>query len=203
MWEQILFYFQTGGWVMVAIAVISVAALAVFLERQWVLRQDQVIPEGLAVEVEDLLERGKVPEAITVCKKSETSLSKVLLAAVSQAGKSRELIKERIEEVGRRETSRLEKYLPFLGTLVTLAPLLGLLGTVIGMVELFSSIATQGEVENIGVIAGGVYKALYTTVFGLAVAIPSLLAHRLCTSRVERLVFEMEEIALRIMEKLK
>lgn len=200
LFERVFYYFQVGGWTMGAILACSVLGLAVSLERLWTLRWPVVVPKGLPVEVEDLIGRGKIPEAVTLCKKDGSPLAAVIRAGVDCTGKSREQIKEIINEVGRVETASLEKGLTILHTIIVLSPMLGFLGTVLGMVDLFSSIASAGEVANIGVVADGVYKALYTTVFGLTVAIPITIFYKMISSKVDRLVLAMEEISLRIVD---
>ena len=196
--ENIVNFFQIGGWPMYAIAICSVVALAIFLERLWSLRPSRVHPKGIFIEVEDLVKQGKIPEAKTLCRKNDSSLSRVLFVALEKAGKKREEIKDSLSEVGSLEESKLDRYVSILSLIATLAPLLGFLGTVIGMVELFSSIELQGEVKGIGMIAGGIYKALYTTVAGLTVAIPAIIFNKICVSKVNMALIEMEERALRI-----
>lgn len=201
--EKTLYFFQVSGWTMVGIVVCSVLALAVFLERLWMLRKEEVIPRGLPIEVEDLVRLQRIPDAVTLCKKSETPLARIVQVGLENAGKSRERIKEIVNEVGMRETTRLERYLTVLNTTISVAPMLGFLGTVLGMVQLFTSVASAGEVTNIGMIADGIYKALYTTIAGLSVAIPATLFYRFLVSRIDRLVLEMEERALKIVDLIK
>ena len=203
MFERIGYFFAVSGWTMVGIAVCSVAALAVFLERFWALRREKVIPNGLPIEVEDLVRRQKIDDAVTLCRKSGTPLARIVQVVLENAGKARERIKEIVIEVGQRESTKLERYLTLLNTTISVAPMLGFLGTVLGMVQLFTSVASVGEVTNIGMIADGIYKALYTTIAGLTVAIPATLFYRFLTSRIDRLVLEMEEISLKIMDLIK
>lgn len=203
MFEKIAYFFHVSGWTMYGIAICSVLALAVFLERLWSLRRSQVIPPGLAIEVEDLVRRKMAPEAVTLCRKSETPLSCILQSGLESAGKSRERIKEILIEVGHREAQDLERYMTVLNTTISVAPMLGFLGTVLGMVQLFTTVASAGEVTNIGMIADGIYKALYTTIAGLTVAIPATIFYRFLSSRIDRLVLEMEDIALRIVDLIK
>lgn len=203
MFEKVFYFFEVSGWTMWGIAACSVLALAVFLEKMWVLRQGQIIPKGLPIEVEDLVGRSKVADALTLCKKSDFPLSRIIRAGLENAGKNRERIKEMVIEVGQRESAELERYMTALNTTISVAPMLGFLGTVLGMVQLFSSVASAGEVTNIGMIADGIYKALYTTIAGLTVAIPATIFYRYLLSRIDRLVLEMEEISLRIVDLIK
>jgi len=203
MFEKVFYFFQVSGWTMYGISLCSILALAVFLERLWTLRPRQVIPDGLPIEVEDLVRRGKIPEAVTVCKMHDVPLARIMRAGLENAGKSRERIKEIVIEVGARETTALERYMNVLNTTISVAPMLGFLGTVLGMLQLFSAVAAVGEVTNIGMIADGIYKALYTTIAGLTVAIPATIFYRYLASRVDRLVLRMEEISLRVVDLIK
>lgn len=203
MLEKILYFFQVSGWTMYGIAVCSVMALAVFLEKLWSLRRGRILPKNLPIEVEDLVRRNKVSEAVTACKKDESPLARVIQAGLENAGRSRERIKEIVIEVGQRETTELERYMNLLNTTISVAPMLGFLGTVLGMVQLFTSVAAVGEVTNIGMIADGIYKALYTTIAGLTVAIPATIFYRYLISRIDRLILGMEEISLRIVDLIK
>lgn len=201
--EKVLYFFQVSGWTMYGIAACSVMALAVFLEKLWSLRRERIIPKGLSIEVEDLVRGQKISGAVTVCKKSESPLARIVQAGLENAGKNRERIKEIVIEVGQRETTELERYMNLLNTTISVAPMLGFLGTVLGMVDLFTSVAAVGEVTNIGMIADGIYKALYTTIAGLTVAIPATIFYRYLISRIDRLVLGMEEISLRVVDLIK
>jgi biopolymer transport protein ExbB len=203
MFEKIVYFFQVSGWTMYGIAACSVLALAVFLEKLWSLRREKIIPKGIPIEVEDLVRRNKILDAVTLCKKSESPLAKVVQAGLENAGKNRERIKEIVIEVGQREATELERYMNVLNTTISVAPMLGFLGTVLGMVQLFTSVAAVGEVTNIGMIADGIYKALYTTIAGLTVAIPATIFYRYLISRIDRLVIGVEEISLKIVDLIK
>ncbi len=193
--------FLKGGILMYPIAFCSIVALGVFIERLWTLRREKVIPQGLLVEVLDLLAKGKIVEAQSLCRRSESALAQILYAGLSLFGKDRAAIKERMEEVGRREVANLERYINIIGTVAGVAPLLGLLGTVSGMIKSFNVIALQGVAEP-GALAGGISEALLTTAAGLIVAIPSLVMYRYLRSRVRTIALEMEEISLRVLDLL-
>ncbi len=193
--------FLKGGLLMYPIAFCSIVALGIFLERLWALRKGKVVPRGFLIEVIDLVAKGKLTEAMTLCKRTDASVAHVLYAGLSHYGKRREAIKERMEEVGRREVANLERYINVVGTIAGVAPLLGLLGTVSGMIKSFNVIALQGVAEP-GALAGGISEALLTTAAGLIVAIPSFVMHRYLRNRVHSLALEMEEVALRILDLL-
>lgn len=203
MFEKIAYFFNVSGWTMYGIAICSVLALAVFLEKLWALRNERIVPRFLAVEVGDLVKAGKIGEAVTTCKKSDSPLGRIVRTGLENAGKSRERIKEMVMEVGSRESTELEQYMNVLNTTISVAPMLGFLGTVLGMVQLFSRVAGVGEVTNIGLIADGVYKALYTTIAGLTVAIPATIFYRYLNSRIDRLVQAMELAALEVIDLIK
>ncbi|MBI2337340.1 MAG: MotA/TolQ/ExbB proton channel family protein [Deltaproteobacteria bacterium] len=203
MFETLFYFFHVSGWTMYAIAACSILALAVFLEKIWVLRCERIIPKGFSAKIEELVRENKFPEAEVLCGQNKASLARIIEAGLANAGKSREQIKEIVIEVGLQETTELERYMNVLNTTISLAPMLGFLGTVLGMVQLFSSVAAVGEVTNIGMIADGIYKALYTTIAGLMVSIPATVCYRYLTSRVDRMILEMEKISLRIIDLIK
>ena len=186
---------------MYPILLCSVIALAIFLERLWVLRRSQVLPEAFIRHVEELLRKGKVAEALYLCQGQASSIARVFLGGLKNAGRGMWLVKEGIEEMGSREAVVLEKHVGALATIANLTPLLGLLGTVSGMIKTFNVISVQG-VGNPAPLAGGIAEALITTASGLCVAIPTLVCYRILKDRTETLVFEMEEHSMEIIEIL-
>jgi len=194
--------FLKGGILMYPIAFCSIVALGVFLERLWSLRKRKVIPQEFLMEIVDMVAKGKIREAITYCKRSDASIAHIAYAGIENYGKKRELIKERMEEVGKREVANLERYINVIGTIAGVAPLLGLLGTVSGMIKSFNVISLQG-VADPGSLAGGISEALITTAAGLVVAIPAFVMYHYLRNKVDSLVVEMEEISVRMVELLK
>jgi biopolymer transport protein ExbB len=191
-----------GGVLMIPIALCSIIALAIFLERLWSLRRSRVIPRDFLIEIEDLIRREKIPEAITRCRKDNSSMANIILAGIRNFGKRREIVKESIEEIGRREASTLERYINVVGTIAAIAPLLGLLGTVFGMIKAFNVISIQG-VGNPSSLAGGISEALITTAAGLVVAIPTFVLYRYLANKADALIVEMEEHSIRMVDLLK
>jgi len=192
---------QKGGYLMYPIALCSVFALGIFLERLWTyIRARQEFRE-LAHQVEPLVAKSRLEEAIATCHKSASPLAKVFLAALHAAGRNRDQIKVVVEETGRREAAPLQRFLGLLGTIATISPLLGLLGTVLGMIRAFNVIASQG-MGTPATLGGGISEALVTTAAGLTVAIPVILAHRYLSGRLDRLIIEMEEYSLRLVDLL-
>ncbi|MBL7178540.1 MAG: MotA/TolQ/ExbB proton channel family protein [Desulfobacteraceae bacterium] len=188
-----------GGVVMYPIILCSIIALGVFLDRLWVLRRKNIIPGEFIRNVEEQVKNQKISEAIFLCQGDDSSIAKIFLAGLKNAGRGMWLVKEAIEEMGGREGVILEKHVGILSTIANLTPLLGLLGTVSGMIKTFNVISLQG-VGNPALLAGGISEALITTATGLCVAIPTLVCYRILKDKAEALIFEMEENSLKIIE---
>jgi biopolymer transport protein ExbB len=186
---------------MYPILLCSVLALAIFLERLWTFFQVRRGTDELAREIDALVAKGRVEEALIVCQRSGSPLSRIYIAALRAKGKSRDQIKDVVEEVGRREAAPLERYLGLLGTIANITPLLGLLGTVYGMIEAFRVISVVG-VGTPATLGGGISQALITTAAGLSVAIPTILLHRYLSGKMDRIVLEMEENSLHLVDLL-
>lgn len=190
-----------GGWLMVPILLCSVAALAIIGERFWALRQERIAPKRLVAQIWQWQKNSQLDDSRISAIRAGSALGQVLAAGLLNQAHSREVMKESIEESGRQVVLELERYLNTLGTIASITPLLGLLGTVIGMIKVFTAITTQG-VGDPGVLAGGISEALITTAAGLTVAIPSLMFYRYFRGRVDALVLKMEEEALKMVEVL-
>jgi biopolymer transport protein ExbB len=199
---SVIAFFQAGGTTMYFLLAASIIALTLIFERGWSLRRSVVVPLKQVQDVENAVRAGDVDGAMQVCRESNTTMGRILWVALKNRGVSRSVMKEILEEIGRQEVAYLERYINLLGVVASVAPLLGLLGTVLGMVEVFDQISTVG-MGNPSVLAGGIAKALNTTVAGLCIAIPSLVAYRLFDSRVNNFVVEIEHHALRFVEMLK
>lgn len=188
-----------GGIFMYPILLCSIFTLAILLERMWVLRRNRVIPVDFIRSVEDLLKKQKITEAMFLCQGDTSSIARIFFAGLKSAGRGMWLVKEAVEERGRREAAVLEKRVAALPTVANLATLLGLLGTVSGMIKSFNVISVQGS-GNPSALAAGIAEALITTFAGLCVAIPTLVCHRIIRDKANSLVFEMEEDSLRLVE---
>jgi biopolymer transport protein ExbB len=191
-----------GGPVMIPIGACSVVAVATFLERMWALRRDRVVPAPFTNEIIERIRQENWDDAHALCRKWDVSASRVLEVALDVRTEPRERIKERVQEVGRREAAELERYIPIVGTVASIAPLLGLLGTVGGMIVTFQVIASQGTVTNVGDFAGGISQALITTFAGLSVGIPAVVANRYLLARVDSLLIDLEEVSLGVLDLL-
>ncbi|KRT55932.1 MotA/TolQ/ExbB proton channel family protein [endosymbiont of Ridgeia piscesae] len=192
-------FVKAGGWLMLPIITCSVVASAIVLERFWSLQRKRVMPEFLMQQILRLHRDKKLDKADLKTLRESSPLGQILAAGLLNHRHSKEVMKESIEEVGRQVVLELERYLNTLGTIASITPLLGLLGTVIGMIKVFGAIVTAG-VGNPGILAGGISEALITTATGLSVAIPSLMFHRYFMGLVEKLVVAMEEQALKLIE---
>ncbi|MCP4827525.1 MAG: MotA/TolQ/ExbB proton channel family protein [Proteobacteria bacterium] len=193
---------RSGGWLMLPIVICSILSLGIILERFFALRRAVVVPSGLTVEVERALMQGRLDaDRIAVLRRGSV-LGRVLAAGLACAAKTPARLREAIEEAGRHAVHDLERYLNALGTIAATTPLLGLLGTVIGMIKVFAAITTAG-VGDPQILAGGIYEALITTAAGLSVGIPSLMFHRYFRGRINELTVEIEQQALRLIEALR
>ena len=193
---------KAGGWLMLPILLCSVAAVAIVIERFWALRRVVIMPDNLVSQIWQLHRRRQLNDDRIAEIRDGSALGRMLAAGLINRFHSREVMKEAIEDTGRQVVADLERYLNTLGTIAAVSPLLGLLGTVFGMIQVFGVI-TQAGVGNAGLLAGGISKALITTAAGLSVAIPALMFHRYFNGRVNKLIIAMEEQALRLIEVMK
>ncbi len=194
-------FLTAGGPVMIPIGLCSLIAMATFLERWWALREHSVVPADVRREVLEVLRQGRPGDGLALCKREQMPMARVLEVAIEHRDRPRVELREKLEEVGRREAANLERYLPILGTIASIAPLLGLLGTVGGMILTFDVIEHQG-LGDVGALAGGISQALITTFAGLCVGIPALVANRYLLARVDRLVMSLEEVTTEAIELL-
>ena len=196
--KKVLDLIIKGGVVIYPIILCSIIALAIFFERLWILRKKAVIPLDLVTDVEEQIIKKNIAGAMSICEKSDSSIAKIFLAGFKNSGKGMWLVKEAIEERGGRESVILEKNVGILSTIANLSPLLGLLGTVSGMIKTFNVVSQGGG--NPSLLAGGIAEALITTAAGLCVAIPVLVGYRILKDKAESLIFEMEECSIKIIE---
>ncbi len=195
-------FITQGGIVMYILLAISVLAMAIILERSWSLRRSTVIPTKKISEIEEAVRTNDVQKAMALCSDNNTAMSRIIWVALNNRGARRSVLKEVLEETGRQEVAGLERFIGILGVIAAISPLLGLLGTVIGMIEVFRVISIEG-VGKADVLAGGISIALNTTAAGLSVAIPALVAYRFFESRVDHFVVEIEQHALHFVELLR
>ena len=192
-------FIVAGGWLMVPIILSSIIAVGIIGERFVALKPKKVTPKNLVGQVRQWHKSKELDAKRIGALHDSSPLGRVLAAGLINMHHSREVMKESIEDTGRQVVHELERYLNTLGTIAAIAPLLGLLGTVIGMIKVFAAITAQG-VGNPAVLAGGISEALITTAAGLTVAIPSVMFYRYFRGQVEALVVQMEEQAMRLVE---
>jgi len=192
---------SAGGIIMIPLGLCSVLALAIIFERFWVLRQDRIAPKHLVAQVWNWSKRNEINKKNLKVLREHSPLGVILASGLLNHRHGREVMKESIRDAGQLVVLDLERFLNSLGTIAAISPLLGLLGTVIGMIKVFAVITSQG-VGNAAALAGGISQALVTTAAGLIVAIPALMFYRFFQRRVDELVATMEQEALKLVEVL-
>lgn len=196
MWQIIL----AAGWPIWPLIIASVVAVAIIGERSFALREHLISPKNLLPEVQKWLAAGQINKDMITRLEQNSHLGRVFATALATAKQSRDVTKESIEETARAVAHELEKYLATLGTIATVAPLLGLLGTVIGMVELFGAFTTTGH--DVAQFARGISVALYNTAAGIVVAVPAMIAYRFFRTKVDAILIDMEQQAIKLVETL-
>lgn len=189
---------QAAGWPIWFLLIASIIALALIIERVWYLRRKKILPPSLLMEVVQVHRSGNVDEDTIEKLEQNSPLGAVLAAGLRNADTPREVMKEAIEEAGRRVAHHLERFLTTIGTIATLAPLMGLFGTVVGMIEIFGSQGSSGS--NPVQLAHGISVALYNTGFGLLIAMPSLVFYRHFRALVDGFIVEMEQQAVKFVD---
>lgn len=197
MWEL----FQAGGPFMWAIALCSIIAAAIVAERMWTLQQRRVMPPDLTRRIWTLVENSQVNEKVIAALETNSPLGKILATGLQHRHRPREVMMERIQDAGRHVAHELDRFLNTLGTIAGVAPLLGLLGTVTGIIKAFNVIYSGG-LGDPRALSGGISEALLTTAFGLMVAIPAYVAYRYLRGRVDGIVVQIEKDVVRFADAL-
>jgi biopolymer transport protein ExbB len=192
---------KAGGFMMGPIILASIVAAAIFLERLWTLQSKRVLPNELTQKVWRWVEQRQIQDKHIVALQQNSPLGKILAAGLLNRYRDRTVIRESIEDTGRHVVHELDRFIGTLGTIASLSPLMGLLGTVFGMIRTFNAITTAG-IGNPASLAGGIAEALITTAAGLTVAIPALLAYKYLRGRVQTLVVQMEKEAMKLVEAI-
>jgi biopolymer transport protein ExbB len=195
--------FKAGGPVMWPLLACSLIALAIILERAFNLRVSRILDPGVVERINGLAEGGRADRAVEACREHPGIFTNIVVAGLEMAarGETEALAKEAVEDAGRHETARLNRYLGTLGTIVGISPLLGLLGTVLGMIEVFHTIAQTGGGQA-AQLSGGISEALITTAAGLLIAIPALVAHSFYVEKAQVIVTDLERESLRALRGL-
>ncbi|MGE0383564.1 MAG: MotA/TolQ/ExbB proton channel family protein [Gammaproteobacteria bacterium] len=195
-------FVKSGGWLMLPLLLCSVAAMAIVVERFWSLQRKRITPDNLVPQVWQWARAGVLDAKRIQALRATSPLGRILAAGLANMRHDRQVMKESIEDVGRQVVHELERYLNTLGTIASLTPLLGLLGTVTGIIKAFAAMSVAGGGDP-AELTGGIAQALVTTAAGLTVAIPSLFFYRYFRGRVDELVLLMEQEALKMIEVLR
>lgn len=199
---DLVYFFEKGGPIMWVILVAAVVGMFVFFERLYSLQRSRVVPRAFVDRIRAMVAKGRTAEAQLLCEENDSSIARMMVASLQAYadGKSRAEIKEAVEEVGGREVAHLDKNVEIIGTVASISPLLGLLGTVVGMIQVFQRFVEAYEAGQAtpDVFAEGIWTALITTAYGLMVAIPMLVLYKFLQGRNDRLIVQMEEDALGI-----
>jgi biopolymer transport protein ExbB len=192
---------RAGGLIMWPLAICSLITVAIIVERLINLRYSRILNPGIVERVTALTEGGRAERAIDVCRKNPGIYTNIVLAGLELAHRGEAIAKEAVEDAGRHETARLNRYLGTLGTVAGISPLLGLLGTVTGMIDVFNTIAEAGAGQA-AQLSSGISQALITTATGLLIAIPALVAHNFFSEKAEAIIADLEQESLRVLRGL-
>jgi biopolymer transport protein ExbB len=192
---------KSGGWLMLPIILCSIISISIIAERIWTLRRERVLPKHLVATAWNAVKQEHMSRSDIEALSKESALGAILSVGLQNRHESRERIKECIEEKGREVVHDMERFLNTLGTIASISPLLGLLGTVIGMISVFAAITTHG-VGDPAALAGGISEAMITTAAGLTVAIISLIFYRYFRRKVDGIVVIMEREAIKMVDVL-
>ena len=195
MWELV----KAGGYVMWPIILCSIAAAAIFVERLWTLQESRVLPKELTKKVMQWIETRDLNDKMIAALEQNSPLGKVIAVGLANRNRSRDILVERVADTGRHVVHELERFLGMLGTIASVSPLLGLLGTVTGIIRAFNDLTLKGSGDP-RILSGGIAEALITTAAGLLVAIPALVGYRYLRGKVEGLVVEMEKEAMQLVD---
>jgi biopolymer transport protein ExbB len=191
-----------GGFMMVPILLGSILALTIIIERFWALQRTRVFPEAFLKRMDEMVGSGRKSEALSACRENDSHMARIMTAGLENADRARGEIQEALQLAGRKESSFLSRWVGALGAIAALEPLMGLLGTVLGLIEAFREVERLKVVGNPSVVASGVWQALITTAAGLIIAIPAYAFYRYFRSRVSDMVMEMEQSAFHLLQRM-
>ncbi|MCF8371236.1 MAG: MotA/TolQ/ExbB proton channel family protein [Bacteroidales bacterium] len=191
-----------GGWIMIPIGVLSIIAVYIFIERYFAIKKAAKEDTSFMNNIKEYILEGKVDSAVALCKSTESPVARMMEKGISRLGRSLGDVNAAIENVGKLEISKLEKGLPTLGTISGGAPMIGFLGTVIGMIEAFYNMASAGNNIDVSLLSSGIYVAMVTTVAGLTVGIIAYFAYNILVARVEKVVNKLEARTTEFMDLL-
>lgn len=191
-----------GGWIMIPLLVLSIIAIYIFGERWWAIRKASQIDENFMKNIHDYIHEGKIKAAVNLCQTQETPIARLIEKGIERIGRPLNDIQTSVENMGNLEISRLEKGLPILATISGGAPMIGFLGTVIGMIQAFYNMSQAGSNVDITLLSGGIYTAMVTTVAGLTVGILAYFGYNYLTARIDNVVYKMESNTIEFMDLL-
>ena len=191
-----------GGWIMIPLLALSILTLYLFGERWWAIRQASKIDENFMRNIHDYIHEGKIKAAINLCQSQETPIARLIEKGIERIGRPLNDIQTAVENMGNVEISRLEKGLPMLATIAGGAPMIGFLGTVIGMIQSFYNMSQAGSNVDITLLSGGIYTAMVTTVAGLIVGILAYFGYNYLVARIDNIVYKMESNTIEFMDLL-
>ncbi len=199
--SEIIEIIRKAGIFVYPIFLCSIVGLSIFLQKMWILRTNRILPDIFLDRLYTYLSKNKFSEALNLATLNNSSIARIAYAALQKNGSSKEQIKESMEGAGRREAGELSRYIEGLATISNVSTLLGLLGTISGMIKIFSVIS-ENTIVDPSSLAGGISEALYTTAFGLLVAIPAFIAYKYLVGRSDEFVNELEDESKRIVEEM-
>lgn len=191
-----------GGWIMVILGLCSIIAMYIFVERYFVIIKASREENNFMNNIRDFIHNGRVDSALSLCKNNYSPISRMIEKGLQRIGKPLSDINAAIENVGKLEVSRLEKNIAGLATISGAAPMLGFLGTVIGMIRAFYDMSMAGNNIDIALLSGGIYQAMVTTVAGLVVGIMAYIMYNILVARIEKLIYKLEASATEFMDLL-
>ena len=191
-----------GGWLMLVLLALSIIAIYIFGKKWWTIRQAGKIDKDFMMDIRDYIHEGKIKSAQTLCSKYDSPVARMVEAGIIRIGRPASDIQAAIENVGNVEVARLEKSLPYLATIAGGAPMIGFLGTVMGMVQAFFNMANAGNNIDITLLSSGIYTAMITTVGGLIVGILAYFGYNYLTAKISALVYSMESATIKFMDVL-
>lgn len=191
-----------GGWLMIILLLLSIIAIYIFGKKWWMIRQAGNVDKDFMMDIRDYIHQGKTKSAMTLCSKYDTPVARMVEAGIARIGKPLSDIQTAVENVGNVEVARLEKGLPYLAMIAGGAPMIGFLGTVMGMVQAFFNMSQAGNNIDITLLSSGIYTAMITTVGGLIVGILGYFGYNYLTSKISNIVFKMESSTIEFMDLL-
>jgi biopolymer transport protein ExbB len=191
-----------GGWIMVPIIVLSAIAMYIFFERFYAIRKATMVDSNFMNRIHDYIHDGKIDSALALCESNDTPVAKMISKGIKRIGRPLNDVNAAIENIGNMEVSKLEKNLPTLATVAGAAPMIGFLGTVMGMIQAFYDMSAAGNNIDVSLLSHGIYTAMVTTVAGLIVGIIAYFAYNILVAKVEKVVFTMQATTTEFMDLL-